>query len=73
MAEAGASHSLFVGAVHLDAPDPGPLLNRLRGLFRRSRPSSAEVDRILDKISRQGIGDLTDHERELLKRASRNP
>jgi membrane associated rhomboid family serine protease len=69
----GALFGFLCHRLHLDAPDPGPLLNRLRGLFRRSRPSSAEVDRILDKISRQGIGDLTDHERELLKRASRNP
>lgn len=68
----GALFGFLCHRLHLDAPDLGPLLNRLRGLFRRSRPSSAEIDRILEKISRQGIGDLTDRERALLKRASRN-
>jgi len=34
-------------------------------------PDQAEVDRILDKITNQGIGALTKHERKILHRASR--
>ena len=30
-----------------------------------------EVDKILDKVSREGIGNLTDEEREILKFASK--
>ena len=44
-----------------------------RALFRRRPPSRSEVDRILGKISRQGMGDLTDQERETLRRASEKP
>jgi hypothetical protein len=32
--------------------------------------ASREVDRILDKINAQGIGSLTDAERDFLKRSS---
>ncbi|MBI2930554.1 MAG: rhomboid family intramembrane serine protease [Planctomycetes bacterium] len=39
-------------------------------LSRKPRPSREEVDRILDKINAQGIGSLTDRERDILKRAS---
>lgn len=35
-------------------------------------PSQDEVDRILDKIAAQGMGSLTDRERETLTRASRD-
>jgi membrane associated rhomboid family serine protease len=69
----GALFGFLCHRLHLEAPDLGPLLGRFRGLFRPGLPSSAEVDRILDKINRQGIGDLTDRERDVLKRASRNP
>lgn len=67
----GALFGFLCHRLRLEAPDPGPLLRRLRALFRSRAPSTAEVDRILDKINRQGIGDLTDAEREVLKRASR--
>jgi len=44
---------------HPPAPDP-------------QRLSKEEVDRILDKIGREGMGALTPRERELLKRATRS-
>jgi membrane associated rhomboid family serine protease len=45
-----------------------------RGLLRRSRAQEAdtrEVDRILDKINRQGLQSLTDEEKRVLREASR--
>jgi membrane associated rhomboid family serine protease len=53
-------------------PKPGPT-------YRNSRPSKQggeklsreDIDRILDKIGREGMGALTPRERELLKRATR--
>jgi hypothetical protein len=68
----GALFGFLCHRLHLEAPDLGPILNRFGALFRRRRPSAAEVDRILDKISRQGIGDLTEEERNTLRRASGN-
>lgn len=49
------------------------LIHRMSGRHRMRRPptiSRDEVDRILDKISRQGIGSLTPRERAVLKDAS---
>lgn len=66
----GALFGFLCHRLHLEAPDLGPILHRVAALFRRRRPSTADVDRILDKISRQGIGDLTEQEREVLRRAS---
>ena len=55
----------------------GPGKKKFPDYASKLRPSSAvteedesEVDRILDKISREGLQSLTDAERELLKRAS---
>jgi membrane associated rhomboid family serine protease len=67
----GALFGFLCHRLHLEAPDLGPLLLRLRRLFAPGPPSSAEVDRILEKINVQGIGELTDRERDVLRRASR--
>jgi hypothetical protein len=66
----GALFGLLFYRLHLDLPTVGPVLRTLRDLIQRT-PSPKEVDRILDKISRQGIGDLTEGERATLKRAGR--
>lgn len=66
----GALFGFLCHRLHLEAPDLGPILKRFGVLFRPRRPSAAEVDRILGKISRQGIGDLTEEERNVLRRAS---
>lgn len=66
----GALFGFLCHRLHLELPTMGPLFGRVRSLFRSRGPSSAEVDRILGKISRQGIGDLTDEERAQLRRAS---
>lgn len=58
---------------------PGKAARRRRRLEPKLRPSSAvvdedpsEVDRILDKINREGLQSLTDQEREVLKRSAGN-
>jgi membrane associated rhomboid family serine protease len=66
----GALFGLLFYRLHLDVPAIGPLFRSLRNVFSLA-PSPREVDRILDKISRQGIGDLTERERATLKRAGR--
>ncbi len=66
----GALFGLLFYRLHLDLPTFEPVLRSLRALIHRT-PSSEEVDRILDKISRQGIGDLTERERSVLRRAGR--
>jgi membrane associated rhomboid family serine protease len=66
----GALFGFLCYRLHLEAPDLGPILRRVAVLFRPSRPSAADIDRILAKISRQGMGDLTDKEKEILRRAS---
>ena len=35
-------------------------------------PSREEIDAILDKIGRQGLDSLTEHERNVLKQASQS-
>jgi len=45
-------------------------LRIIPGGGRKGRPTSEEIDRILDKIGTQGIGSLSDRERDLLKKAS---
>ncbi|MBN1269102.1 MAG: rhomboid family intramembrane serine protease [Kiritimatiellae bacterium] len=56
---------------------PSGWLSRRRGALGRGLPRqadiglSAEVDRILDKVAREGIHSLTAAEREILERASR--
>jgi membrane associated rhomboid family serine protease len=67
----GALFGLVCHRFHLDTPDGGRLRAWLRALAVPAGPPPAEVDRILGKISAQGIGSLTDGERELLKRASK--
>jgi membrane associated rhomboid family serine protease len=66
----GALFGLLFYRLHLDAPSFGPVFRTLRDLITLT-PSPKEVDRILDKISRRGIGDLTDRERAVLRRAGR--
>ena len=39
---------------------------------RREHPSTDEVDRILDKVARSGIGSLTEKEKKTLNEASKN-
>jgi membrane associated rhomboid family serine protease len=68
----GALFGFVCHRFHLDAPSGGRFLSSLRSLMVPAAPPSAEVDRILDKINAQGIGSLTDGERELLKRASKD-
>jgi hypothetical protein len=41
------------------------------GTRERTSSSAAEVDRVLQKISQQGMGSLSDTERETLRRYSR--
>jgi rhomboid family protein len=53
-----------------------PFLDKLGSRPRRNAPPSpldteAEVDRLLDKISKKGIGSLSDSERAFLERASK--
>ena len=64
----GAFFGFLCFRLHLEAPDVGSIFRRLSRLLKRV-PSAEEVDRILDKINRQGIGDLTDRERAVLRRA----
>jgi membrane associated rhomboid family serine protease len=65
----GALFGFLCFRLHLEAPDLGPLFRRLSRLLQIGAPSAQEVDRILDKINRQGIGDLTERERAVLRRA----
>ena len=55
------------------ARDPGGYLGRLGSLLseRRARNQASEVDRILEKVAREGIGSLTASERRTMERASR--
>jgi membrane associated rhomboid family serine protease len=68
----GALFGFLCHRFHLEAPDPGRLVGVLGKLFRPRGPDLAAIDRILDKISKEGIVALTEGERELLKRASRD-
>jgi rhomboid family protein len=74
----------FAGFLYIDQLYESTLLRRgwkflQSKVFNRSYkphpapppPNQAEVDRILDKITDQGIGALTKHERKILHRASR--
>ena len=45
-------------------PDPPPQ--------QRDEGTNERVDALLDKITKEGIGSLTDEEREFLNRASRS-
>jgi len=66
----GALFGFLCHRFHLDSPDPVRFLAWFRRLQAPSSRSSAEVDRILGKISAQGIGSLSEGERDVLKRAS---
>ena len=66
----GALFGFLCHRFHLDSPDPVRILSLFRKLLSTG-PSTSEVDRILDKINQQGIAALTDGEREVLKRASK--
>lgn len=68
----GALFGFLCHRLHLEVPHPGPFLARLGRFLRRRGPSAAEVNRILDKINAVGIGELTDEERDVLRRASRH-
>jgi membrane associated rhomboid family serine protease len=68
----GALFGFLCHRFHLDSPDPVRLLSQFRKLVVPSGPSASEVDRILDKINQQGISALTDGERDVLKRASKD-
>lgn len=63
----GALFGFLFYRFQLDVPTPAVL----RRLFTSSGPDKREVDRILGKISADGMHTLTDRERETLKRASR--
>lgn len=58
-------------------PNPRKLINRGSGMKARTKLNmsvskrEAEVDRILEKVSAEGIGNLTEEEREILKFASK--
>ncbi len=68
----GALFGLACHKLHLDLPGSLAFASRLREWWRaRGRPSQQQVDRVLDKINADGIGSLTDAERESLRRASR--
>ena len=51
--------------------DPTSRSRRVRAAKRRGLVSAGEIDRILDKIRRQGLHSLTTDEREALREASR--
>ncbi len=69
----GALFGFLVHKLNLDGSWMERLWLRIRSRVPRERheprPSDPEVDRILDKIHTQGIGSLTEGERETLKRA----
>ena len=50
------------------APPPNPAEKPRR----RDHETRERVDRLLEKITNEGIGSLTEEEREFLNRASRN-
>jgi len=61
----------YIYATVIGRPD---ILHKMKERFRpREKPpvSRAEIDRILDKASRQGLHSLTSRERDLLKRAGK--
>jgi hypothetical protein len=65
---------LVTGWLYFRTPDLGERFrNLVRVKIRWERPEDlgSEVDRILEKISRQGLASLTPQERAVLKRASR--
>lgn len=76
--------SYLMGGLLAAQPLFGGLFRKMRDYMarRRSRirelrnddwvPEKAEVDRILDKISKSGMGSLTNTERRILDQASRN-
>jgi len=66
----GALFGFLCHRFHLDSPDPARFRTWFRSLQVPVKRSSAEVDRILGKISAQGIGALSEAERDVLKRAS---
>jgi membrane associated rhomboid family serine protease len=66
----GALFGFLCHRFHLDVPGAAGL-RAFFGSLVKTGSSPAEVDRILDKINTQGIGGLTDQERDVLKRASR--
>lgn len=49
----------------------GPMPSKLRPRSHIDPNAATEVDRILDKVGREGIGSLTDKEKKVLERASR--
>ncbi len=49
----------------------GPMPSKLRPRSHIDPNAATEVDRILDKVGREGIGSLTEKERKVLERASR--
>ena len=51
--------------------DPTSRSRRVRAAKRRGLVAVSEIDRILDKIQRQGLHSLTPDEREALREASR--
>lgn len=67
----GALFGFLCHRFHLEAPDPGRLVRWFRSRSVPPPRSSVEVDRILDKINVEGIGALTEAEREVLHRASK--
>ncbi|HLY08126.1 MAG TPA: rhomboid family intramembrane serine protease [Planctomycetota bacterium] len=67
----GALFGFVCHRFHLEAPDAGRFLAWVRTLSVSGPGSSADVDRILDKISAQGIGSLTEAERDVLDRAAK--
>jgi membrane associated rhomboid family serine protease len=67
----GAFFGFLCHRFHLEAPDPGRFLRWFREMSVPSTRSSPEVDRILDKINAEGIGSLTEAERAVLSRASK--
>lgn len=67
----GALFGFLCHRLHLEAPDPAPLLRRLRRRFLGRATPGNELDRILAKIGAQGMGALTERERQTLLRASK--
>ncbi len=83
----GYAHFSLRRGTPVQWPDPIRWLNELRWHWQRRKfkvmppsdprsdfedqPGPGEVDRILDKVAKQGIGSLTKQERETLEKASR--
>jgi membrane associated rhomboid family serine protease len=68
----GAFFGFVCHRFHLEVPDPIRFAALFRRLLTPAGPSTSEVDRILDKINSQGIGALTEAERDVLSRASKD-